>query len=343
MSPSVSVLLVNYLSGPCLAETLRGLAVQTVADFEAIVIDNGSVDESFAQARRAVEGDSRFLFHVAGSNIGFAAGNNLAATLAQAPWLALLNPDALPARDWLENLLAASRRHPDAVMFGSLQLDAVDSSRLDGAGDCYFFAGVPWRGGFRWPASTPLAEQEVFSPCAAAAMYRADAFRSVGGFDERFFCYIEDVDIAFRLRLAGNRCIQVPGAVVRHVGGASSGGGTSDFARRHGIRNMVWCFVKNMPAPLFWPLLPTHVGVMLLLLLKAALRGQAGVTAGALLEALRGLPALWDARRQTQRQRRASSRQIAQALSWSSWDYARRAPARPQGSESRLTPRYSQD
>lgn len=329
MIPRVSVLIVNYQAGPHLAATLTGLAAQTMAEFEAIVLDNGSMDGSFERAGRAVAGDTRFHFTAAAANLGFATGNNRAAAAARAPWLALLNPDAFPAPDWLEQLLAATERHADAAMFGSLQLDAGDPSRLDGAGDRYFCAGVPWRGGYGWPAATVLAETEVFAPCAAAALYRADAFRAAGGFDERFFCYVEDVDLAFRLRLAGHRCVQVPAATVRHVGGASSGGGTSDFARYHGMRNMVWCFVKDMPGPLLLVLAPLHAAVLLLLLAKAARRGQAATVARAFAAAIGGLPSVWADRRRVQQARVAGWRQIARALSWSPRAYARRAPEAP--------------
>ncbi|MFN3398776.1 MAG: glycosyltransferase family 2 protein [Ferrovibrio sp.] len=95
-------------------------------------------------------------------------------------------------------------------------------------------------------------EGEAFGPCAAAALFRADAFRAAGGFDESLFCYMEDVDLAFRLRFAGERAMQIPAARVRHVGGGSVGG--SEFAVYHGARNSVWCFVKNIPAALLWPL-----------------------------------------------------------------------------------------
>ncbi len=128
----------------------------------------------------------------------------------------------MPAPDWLEQLIAATRRNPDVVMFGSTQIDATDPQRLDGAGDHYLASGLPWRGGHGWPVKELPREAEVFAPCAAACLIRADAFREAKGFDERFFCYVEDVDLAFRLRLMGHCCIQVPAAVVRHVGAAAA-------------------------------------------------------------------------------------------------------------------------
>jgi GT2 family glycosyltransferase len=318
------VLVVNYRAGPLLAQCLRCLARQTVENFEAIVVDNGSSDGSLAAARLEVDGDQRFIFIEPGSNLGFAAGNNLGAARAGAPWLATLNPDAFADSDWLEQLLAATARHPDIAMFGSTQIDAADPERLDGCGDHYFFAGLPWRGGYGWPVAALPPEGPAFSPCAAAALYRRDAFRAVGGFDERFFCYVEDVDLAFRLRLLGHRAIQVPAARVRHVGGASSGGASSDFACFQGARNMVWCFVKNMPGPLFGPLLPIHLAAMVLYCLIAALRGQGRAATGGVLAALTALP--WAQRRHLQAARRIPWLAIARAMAWSPFARGFRSP-----------------
>ena len=142
-NPAVSVLIVNYDSGAHLSNAVQALISQSFANIEIVVVDNGSRDDSFEKARSVVSEDKRFLFVKAGSNLGFAAGNNLAASMAHGPWLALLNPDAVPAPDWLEQLMAATRRHPDVVMFGSTQIDVLDQRRLDGVGDHYLVTGLP--------------------------------------------------------------------------------------------------------------------------------------------------------------------------------------------------------
>lgn len=88
-------------------------------------------------------------------------------------------------------------------MFGSLQIDANDPMRLDGYGDFYAFFGSPWRGGLdKYISKTPV-DIECFSPCAAAALYYREAFEQIDGFDEQYFCYYEDIDLGFRLRLRG--------------------------------------------------------------------------------------------------------------------------------------------
>lgn len=325
-TPTVSVLVVNYNAGSLLGTNLRALAGQTFTGFEVLIVDNASTDGSPVLAQSVVAQDTRFLFKFLDRNIGFAAGNNLLANVAKGTWLALLNPDAIPAPDWLEQLLKATRRHPTTTMFGSTQLDAANSERLDGAGDHYLAIGFPWRGGHGWPVSALPPEGEVFSPCGAACLIQAHAFREVNGFDERFFCYVEDVDLGFRLRLRGHHCIQVPGAKVSHVGGTSSIAGGSSFARRHGTRNLIWCFVKCMPWVLFWPLLPLHFLALAFLMLRATASGMAYPVGKGIIEGLLGVPSMWNSRCVEQRKRYVSWRRVAAALSWNPLIYRRHAP-----------------
>ena len=322
-APRVSVLIVNFNSGDWLARCLGGLVGQSMAAFEAVVVDNASHDGSLARARAAVD-DPRIRFEALPDNLGFAAGNNHAARFARAPLLATLNPDAVPARDWLERLIAAADTYPDVAMFGSTQRAAGDPTRFDGIGDAYFALGLPWRGGFGRALRPLPARFESFAPCAAAALYRRDGFEALGGFDERFFCYVEDVDLAFRWRLTGGRALQVSDAMVDHAGGASAA--SSGFAAYHGARNLIWTFVKNMPGPLFWPLLPGHVALVKLLMLRALVRGEARPVWRGVWHALAALPAIWRERRRIQAARRASACQIARALNWAPWRLIDRMP-----------------
>jgi GT2 family glycosyltransferase len=303
---------VNYNSGARLAQCLAHLKAQTFQNFETIVVDNASADESAAAAR----GDEKVALIDAGANLGFAAANNLAARRAQGEWLAFLNPDAYAAPDWLEELLAAAARWPDADAFGSTQIDAKDPSRLDGAGDVFHAFGVPYRGHVGWLVAALPPEGECFAPCGAAAFYRKEAFERLGGFDERFFCYSEDVDLGFRLRLYGGMAVQAPKAVVRHEGSGITGR-HSDFTVYHGHRNRVWTYALNMPAPLLALTLAFHLIVNLYLLARFTVSGGAGAYLRAMRDAAQGLPALWPDRRTRQRERTASVSDIARALTWS--------------------------
>ena len=138
---------------------------------------------------------------------------------------------------------------------------------------------------------------------------------AVGAFDEDFFCYVEDVDLAFRLRLAGYGCWLVGSAVVRHVVSGSTGY-RSDFSVYYGHRNLVLTYVKNMPVALLLITLPLHLFVNLLAVLVGVVRGQGLVVLKAKWDAFRCIPATLKKRRLVQRTRRATICELARAMDW---------------------------
>jgi GT2 family glycosyltransferase len=316
-TPSIDVIIVNYNAGGRLARCVRHLAAQTLAPSSVIIVDNASTDSSLEEARAATdEAGLAVTIIEAGGNIGFAAANNLAAQSARADWLAFLNPDAYAHPDWLEQLDHAIVKYPWADAFGSTQLDANAPTRIDGAGDVYNVYGIPYRGGFGAAASDLPPTGECFAPCAAAALWRRETFERLGGFDERFFCYGEDVDLGFRLRLGGGRSVQVVEAVVLHEGSGLSGR-HSDFAVYHGNRNKIWLAYKNMPGLLYWPFLPVRLFANLCLLIVAALRGQGDVYFRALRDGVSGLSSFSEDRRRLQKTRKASLGDLAGVMAWS--------------------------
>lgn len=306
----VTVVIVSYQAAAQLPRCLDALEAQTLAPARIMVVDNASQDGS---ADIAEAGGAEVIR--AGTNLGFAAANNLAARRADTEWLALLNPDAYPDPDWLAQLLAAAARWPQADAFGSTQLDAADETRLDGIGDAYFVAGVPYRAGFGRAATGIPAEGQVFGPCAAAALWRRERFLALGGFEERFFCYGEDVDLAYRQRLAGGTCVQAPAAVVRHEGSGITGR-RSDFTTYHGHRNRVWTYLRDTPGALLVLSFPLHLALNLYLTARLALAGQLRPYLRAMRDAMRGArPFL--AERRALHADAVSTRRIARALTWS--------------------------
>ncbi len=286
---------------------------QTIKPHEIILVDNASSDGSLEIARRypAVR------LMAQERNTGFARGNNLAIEAAskESEWIALINPDAFAEPQWLEALLLAAKSNPSFDVFGSKLVNALDPTKLDGAGDAYHMSGLVWRKGHGSAVPTSIEnEREVFSPCAAAALYRRRVLHELGGFDEDYFCYVEDVDLGFRLRLAGFRCLYVPQSVVYHVGSGTTGGRHSPFSLYHGHRNLVWTFVKDMPGLLFWLLLPLHLLLNLASIVWFALRGQGGVMWCAKRDALLGLPKMWRKRQDIQKTRVASIAEIWRLL-----------------------------
>lgn len=283
----VAVAVVSWNSGAWLARSLASLAVQSQPPHRIVIVDNASSDGSLSDLASLHESIEIVRLDC---NAGFAAANNLAIErVSDCEWVALLNPDAFAEPDWLEQLLNAAAANPAFAFFASRMLSDANPELLDGAGDSYNFTGLPRRRGYAQTASGRyLIEDEVFSPCAGAALYRRDVVRDVGGFDESFFCYVEDVDLGFRLRLRGHRCLYVPAAAVRHVGSGTTGK-DSDTAIYYGHRNLEWAFFKNMPWTLLLVFLLPHLLMNIAVIAWFVARGRGRVILAAKAAAIVGL------------------------------------------------------
>jgi GT2 family glycosyltransferase len=313
LTPWVRIVIVNYNGGALLQSCLEALAGQTMPDFEAVIVDNASAIFPITGVRLP---DTRFHVRQAGSNVGFAAGNNLGVKGCKSAWIATLNPDTRPRAEWLSALRAATDKYPWATMFGSTQLNMENPEIVDGFGDVLSASTSAWRSGNgRSIAELPASDCEVFSPCAAAALYARHLFQREGGFDESFFCYLEDVDLGFRLHLRGERCVQVRRAEVLHVGSATTGH-LSDFSVFYSYRNRIWLFIKNAPGPLLIPILALQTSTIALSLARPGARIYRPSALRGLWASLKGLPQVVRSRKQVQRRRLASTWQIARAMVW---------------------------
>jgi N-acetylglucosaminyl-diphospho-decaprenol L-rhamnosyltransferase len=308
--PLATIIVVSHNSARWLARMSAAIAAQTETRWRLVMVDNASrADE------RPKLGDLPTPSSLIQSehNLGFAAGNNLAARDADTPYLVFLNPDAFPEPTWLATLISTAERHPRAVAIGSTQIRA-DTNLFDGTGDVLHASGIAYRSSYGRPRDGTPPLGETFSACAAAMLVRREAFEAVGGFDEDYFCFFEDVDLGFRLRLRGGQILQSPDAVVAHVGGGSTGA-RSPFADFHGARNRFWTFVKCMPPPLFPVLLPAHLLASFMVVAWGLLHGRGAPMRG-LLAGLASFSKALAWRREVQRTRTATTKQIAEQLAW---------------------------
>ena len=313
MSPVISVIIVDFNSGDRLQKCLKHLKSQSYKNFEVIVVNNGSANysvQNFETLNINLE-----IIH-AEKNLGFAAGCNLAAWAAKGRWLAFLNPDAYADENWLKEFIVATKRYSDVQAFGSTQINADNPRLIDGAGDAYHILGIAYRGYFGWEIQHLPTESEVFAACGAAAFYRVDTFNALGGFDERFFCYGEDVDLGFRLRLAGGRCIQLSEAIIQHEGSGISGR-HSDFTIYHGHRNRIWLAYKNTPFWFYWPFLPFHLLANIYLLIRSPKAGITRPYLKALWDGYRGLFKFKADRHLIQSRRQVSYKSLGRTIEWS--------------------------
>jgi GT2 family glycosyltransferase len=315
-SPSIAVIIVNWNSGQYLEKCLQSLKGQTIVPTRVLVVDNASTDGSMNDLEQRF-GNWEFIY--LDRNTGFAYANNLAVKQAgDCDWVAFLNPDAFARPEWLESLIQATATFTDAKMFGSHML-GYENDLVDGTGDIYHVSGLAWRRDHGMKSSEVSRNSgEIFSPCAAASLIFRDTFLEVGGFDEYFFCYNEDVDLSFRLRLIGHRCEYVSNAVVEHVGSGTTSR-RSDFAVYHGHRNLVWSYFRNMPGLWFWVYLPHHILLSLVAMIWFSLQGKAVPIFKAKWDALKEIPRVWQLRKETQNNRTVPAEKVMNAMNRAFW------------------------
>jgi hypothetical protein len=253
----VSVVIPNYNGSAFLETCLKALERQTYRGFEVLFVDNASQDDSLEIVRRLAPW---VVILEQSKNLGFSGGVNAGVRVARGEWIAVLNNDTEASEDWLEECLAALERHPEVSFLACRILDFRDRRLLYSAGDCFLRTGVGYRRGHDQIDSPAYQrEAEIFSACGCAALYRKSALEEAGGFDEKFFVYMEDVDLGLRIQAAGAHGYYVPQAVVLHRGGATSGGEFSRLTVQLHTRNSVLMLLQSVPAVVLWRCLPMIV------------------------------------------------------------------------------------
>ncbi len=316
-----TVLIVAYDSRDTMPELAAALDAQTLRPAAIRVLENGSSPEGRLDPGTLPAGAELI---VSEDNLGFAGGNNRIAAGCATRWLILLNPDAFPDPDWIEQLAAGAARHPEAGLFGSTQRLHGEPGKLDGAGDVMHVLGFNYRGAFRQRMDAP-PDGETFAPCGAAMMIRRALFERLGGFDERFFCYVEDTDLGWRARLLGERAVQLQRAQVSHVGYKLTGR-RSAFATYHGARNRIWMLLKCMSWPHLALVAPVNAALTLILWAGAARRGHFCVFGRALRDAFADWKEVAAERARVQADRRISAWEDARAMAWNPLRLADRKP-----------------
>src|SRR5581483_11916642 len=222
-SPLVSVVVVTWNGRKHLAACLDALARQAFRDFETVVVDNGSRDGS-ADLVASAYPSVRLIRSP--TNLGFAAGNNLGIRATGSRYVATLNNDAVPEPGWLGALVEAAERDAALGSVASKMVFAHDASTINSCGIALYPVGIAWDLWGGYPSEMVGRPRRVFGACAGAALYRRAMLEDVGLFDEDYFAYLEDVDLAWRARLRGWDTLLAPDAVVRHAHAGTLGEGS---------------------------------------------------------------------------------------------------------------------
>jgi len=300
-NPIASIIIPNWNGAEHLPTCLESLRRQTLLDLEVIVADNGSTDGSLPLLARDYP-EARML--AMGENQGFAGACNAGMRAARGEFIVLLNNDTEADSRWLEEVVAAFERHPEAGLVASKMLLFDRRDIFHTAGDFYRVDGTPGnRGVWQRDVSQYDREEYVFNACGGSAAYRRAMLDQVGLLDEDFFFSCEDVDLAWRAQLTGWRCVYAPRAVVYHKLSATGGGATASF---YDGRNFIYLLAKDYPDDL-WRIHWRAIARAQKRIAAEALRAWRGAAARArlrgMLAGLLGIPKMLRKRRAVQRSR----------------------------------------
>ena len=317
--PRVTVAIATLAADESLRECLHSIESQTLDGYEVVVVDNSG-------AKRVEPHDPRVKVISNDRNVGFGAAINQVIRESTGEYVATINDDAVAEPGWLEALVCAAASRADVGMCASLV--RLSGGGLDSAGMLIAGDGSGKQRGHGVPADGYARRANVLLPSGSAALYKRAMLEDIGGFDETFFLYCEDIDLGLRGRWRGWECVFVPEARVEHRYSRSAGR-ASPLKAWYVERNRVFVVLKNFPASMillvpffvlaryFWHVVSLFGGQG-----KAAEFRAAGHSPWALaryvvlahLEALRHFRRLWTERKRIRRTAYLTPRQFRRLL-----------------------------
>jgi GT2 family glycosyltransferase len=244
-TPLVSAIVVNWNGGAMLQNALASLFAQTWPALEVILVDNASTDGSMEQARQRF--GSKLVTIGNAKNEGFARGNNSGIAAAKGEWVFLLNSDAVCDPQVIATLMQFAADKPEVGQLACRVVRADEPNFFDSTGLLLYPDGVCRSRGWQEKDMGQYDRaEEVLAPHGCACALRKAMLDQIGGFDEDFFCYLEDLDLGVRGQLTGWKCWYVPATLVFHKKSATAGN-YSTFKAFHVERNRLYCLWKWMP------------------------------------------------------------------------------------------------
>ena len=254
MGKKVAVVIVNWNGKELLKNCLDALADQTFKDFQTFLVDNGSTDGSAEFVQQNYPWVNLIRLE---KNTGFARGNNIGINKAfeneEIEYLVTINNDTATDQFFLEKLVASAEENPSAGSVAPKMKYFYQENLINSVGVLiHRDGGGVSRGNLEEDQGQFDHKEEIFGVCAGAALYRRQALAEVAEngefFDEIFFAYYEDLDLAWRLRLFGWKAISCPSAIIKHIHSATAIA-YSPFKAFHVNRNRFFVILKNYP---FW-------------------------------------------------------------------------------------------
>ncbi len=250
--PMISIILVNLNGRSLLPDCLDALLKQSFPSekMEIILVDNGSSDDSVTFIR---ENYPAVVVIEAGKNLGFAGGNNVGAETARGDYLAFINNDAISDTNWLSAAMNAFYQQPD-IDCAACKLLNADGSAIDYVETSLNLFGRAFQLGENLPVElnsrdTPI---ETFAPCGGAMVIRRQVFLDVGGFDDDYIAYFEDVDLGWRLWVQGYKTWFVPESFVYHKKHQTGTSFANDQRYALSEMNALRTLIKNLEDENLW-------------------------------------------------------------------------------------------
>lgn len=319
--PMIGIVIVNFNTCDLSLACLASLARHGQDGERVVVVDNGSQPAQVERLRAGIASTDGAELLILAQNLGFAGGCNAGiVTLLAHPDIShvlLINSDAEACNHALGVLRDHLADNADIHLLGARVHGFDEPARVDSLGITMYASALasdrkhvtdPWIG--------PTGGFALYSRALIETLIKHHGHV----FDERFFCYAEDTDVALRALLLGFQPTFIDRCLALHHGQASSGGGFSDFVLYHGIRNSIWTAWKNLPWPMLLLMSPLIVALHLGIVLRHCLRGKARVVWRLYRDALRGAPAMWRSRRMIQRTRKIAARELWQYINPSFYD-----------------------
>ncbi|WP_407413270.1 glycosyltransferase family 2 protein [Methanobrevibacter sp.] len=245
----VSVVTPNYNGEKFLKTFLNSLNEDSEYIGEVIIIDNGSSDGSVEYIRNNSYNFPLVLIENS-ENLGFAPAVNQGILKAKNELIFSINNDTEVKKGSIKGLIDLITTSDDIFSVQAKMLQYNNKQLIDDVGDEYNLLAWTKKTGENHHSDEYTDVKEIFSSCAGAAMYKKSVLEEIGLFDDNFFAYMEDVDLALRSKINGYKNLLCPQAIVYHIGSATSGSRYNEFKVKLAARNNVWVVYKNLPIPL---------------------------------------------------------------------------------------------
>lgn len=323
MQKSVIVVMPNWNGAKDLPAAIKSVLSQSFEDFDLVVVDNGSTDNSKKIIEEFSQKDRRVRGIYLDKNYGYTGGMNPGMQLAideGAKYVAGCNNDATPHKDWLKHMVAFLDKHP-SYGTAACKLLHADGKTIDSTADQYTTWGIPFPRGRDEPSGTQHDDKtDIFGASGGASLYRVSMLRQIGLFDQDFFAYYEDIDLSFRAQLAGWKVAFVPQSIVYHAIGQTSArvgkgkkrkpGSANNFTTTQFMKNLPFIIVKDLPIGLWWRVVPRFTLAYIMFFFRAILDGRgAAALKGAAIFWLK-LPKKLIQRRRIQKTRKISNQHL---------------------------------